>query len=158
MIRTIVTPIDGSMHAQMAVELAIDLAARYEARLILLHIGVGDEIVPEEIFNTASREFRETETSGQDAGIPPHHSYYIRVLGYLGKTLLRDARQLADSNGVKVVEIVTDLGDAGERILHHAKQSSTDLIVMGSRGFGELKGLALGSVSHKYTIWRPVHA
>ncbi len=149
MLRTILTPLDGSANAQMALELAIDLAANYKARLVILHIGVGNENVPEELFNATLHEFREAEGSGQETGIPPHQSYDLRVFGFMGRTLLHDARQLAKSKGVEVIETTTDLGDAGERILHHAKQSSADLIVMGSRGLGEIKGLALGSVSNK---------
>ncbi|MCP5072738.1 MAG: universal stress protein [Rhodobacteraceae bacterium] len=149
MIKTIVTPIDGSVHAQTALELSIDLAARYDAQLVLLHIGVGDENVPEALYNAASRELKEAESSGQETGVPPHQSQRLRVLGYMGNMLLRNAHELAERKGVRRAETVIDLGDPGERILHHAKQKSADLIVMGSRGFGELKGLVLGSVSHK---------
>ncbi len=149
MIRTIVTPIDGSVHAQMALDMSTDLAARYDAELVLVNIGVRDDNVPEELYNAAARELKETESSGQETGVPPHRSPRLRVLGYLGHMLLGQARQQAESRGVKRVETVIDLGDAGERILHHAKERSADLIIMGSRGFGELKGLVLGSVSHK---------
>jgi nucleotide-binding universal stress UspA family protein len=149
MIRTIVTPIDGSVHAQLALDMSADLAAKYDAQLVLLNIGVRDDNVPEKLYNAASRELKEAESNGQETGIPPHQSQHLRVLAYLGHMLMDNARQQAESKGVKRVETVIDLGDAGERILHHAKQKSADLIVMGSRGFGELKGLALGSVSHK---------
>ena len=47
------------------------------------------------------------------------------------------------------VETVFEAGDPGERIVAIAKDRSADLVVMGSRGFGNLKGLFLGSVSHK---------
>jgi len=149
MIRTILTPLDGSTHAQLALDLSIDLAARCGARLILLHVGVGNENVPEEIFNTLARELRQAECSGEETGIPPHSSQRVRVLGYMGKRFLHQARHVANKRGVDTVETVIDLGDAGERISHHAKQSAADLIVMGSRGRGELAGLVLGSVSHK---------
>jgi nucleotide-binding universal stress UspA family protein len=149
MIKTIVTPIDGSVHGQMALELSIDLAARYDARLVVLHIGVGDANVPEELFNAAAHELKEAESSGKETGVPQHHSQRLRVLGYMGNMLLRNAHELAERKGVIRAETVIDLGDAGEQILHHAKQNSADLIVMGSRGFGELKGLVLGSISHK---------
>lgn len=149
MIRTIVTPIDGSMHAQSALDLSADLAASYDAQLVLLNIGVRDDNVPEEIYNAASRALKEAESSGQETGVPPHQSQRLRVFGYLGHMLLDTARRHAESKGVKRVETVIDLGNAGERIVHHAKQYSADLIVMGSRGFGDLEGLVLGSVSHQ---------
>lgn len=149
MIQTIVTPLDGSMHAQLALDLSIELAARYGARLVLLHVGVGNEDVPEELFNAVSRELREAESGGEETGIPPHPSQRVRVLGYMAKNLLHDACQLAKSKGVENADTIIDLGDAGERIGHHAKQTSADLIIMGSRGMGDLKGLVLGSVSHK---------
>ena len=149
MIRTIVTPIDGSTHAQMALDLSTDLAARYDARLILLHIGVRDGNVPESLFDAASRELAEAEGSGRETGVQAPESRRLRVLETMGQRLLSDARAQAEGKGVKRAETIFDVGDASERILHRAEQESADLIVMGSRGFGELKGLVLGSVSHK---------
>ncbi len=149
MIRTIVTPIDGSMHAQMALELSINLAAKYDAQLNLLHIGAGDENVPEELYNAALKELKEAENSGRETDIPPNKSQRIRAMQYMPKMLMRKARQEAESKGLNPTETIIDFGDAGERILHHANQLSADLIVMGSRGFGKLKDLVLGSVSHK---------
>ncbi|MCP4319867.1 MAG: universal stress protein [Hyphomicrobiales bacterium] len=149
MIRTIVTPIDGSMHAQMALDLSTDLAARYDARMVLLHVAVRDGNVPEALYDAASRELEEAEGSGQETGVHPHQSRHLRVLDYIGHMLLRKAQEQAEGKGVKRAETVIDFGDAAERILHHAEQVSANLIIMGSRGFSELKGLFLGSVSHK---------
>ncbi|WP_371224467.1 universal stress protein [Roseovarius sp. 2305UL8-3] len=155
MLRTIVTPIDGSKHAQLALDLATNLAARYEARLVLINAAVGDEDVPEERYNAASRELSDAEADGLDTGVPPHRSHYLRVIGFLGKSLLESAKQQAEDKGVKEVETVIALGGAGEQILHHVERTSADLIVMGSRGFSELKGLVLGSVSQKVLEYAP---
>ncbi|MEM7222416.1 MAG: universal stress protein [Pseudomonadota bacterium] len=149
MIRNIVTPIDGSLHAQMAIDLSTDLAARYDAALAFVHVAVRDGNVPDELYDRASAELEEAESAGRETGVHPHQSRHLRVLDYLGHMLLRKAWEQAEAKGVKKAETVIDFGDAGERILHHAKQKSADLIVMGSRGFGQLKGLLLGSVSHK---------
>ena len=149
MIRTIVTAIDGSVHAQMALDMSIEFAAKFDAELILLNIGVRDDNVPDELYSDASRALEKIENSGQETGVPPHKSKRLRVLGYMGQMLLDNAQKQAEQNGVERVETVVDLGDAGDRIVHHAKQRSADLIIMGSRGFGELKGLVMGSVSHK---------
>ncbi|MDH3665009.1 MAG: universal stress protein [Alphaproteobacteria bacterium] len=148
MIRTIVTPIDGSTHAQSALDLSTDLAARYDAQLVLLHVGVRDGNVPEELHETASRELEAAESKGQETGVRPQQSKHLQTLEYMGRMLLRSAQERAEGKGVKRVETVFDVGDASEQILHHAKERAADLIVMGSRGLGELEGLVLGSVSH----------
>jgi nucleotide-binding universal stress UspA family protein len=54
-------------------------------------------------------------------------------------------------------EIHTEIleGPAAEAILHVAETRHNDLIVMGSRGFGQLTGLLLGSHSHKVVTHAP---
>ena len=44
---------------------------------------------------------------------------------------------------------MTEYGDPAERILDCAKREHVDMIVMGTRGLSDLKGLLMGSVSHK---------
>jgi nucleotide-binding universal stress UspA family protein len=149
MIQTLLTPIDGSMHAQAALELSIDLATKYDAQIVLLHVGVRDGNVSEELYDTASRELEKAESNGEETGINAQQSRHLQILEYLGRMLLRNAHEHAEGKGVRRVETAIDFGEAGECILHYAKQRSADLIVMGSRGFSELKGLFLGSVSHK---------
>ena len=49
---------------------------------------------------------------------------------------------------VKIVNKVI-LGDAAQVICEYAKENNCDMIIMGSRGNSQLKGLLLGSVSTK---------
>ncbi len=51
--------------------------------------------------------------------------------------------------GVKKVESTLERGDAAQAILEQAKKLGVDLIVLGSRGLGNVEGVLLGSVSHK---------
>jgi nucleotide-binding universal stress UspA family protein len=145
MIHNIIAPIDGSTHAQMALDLSADLAARYDAQLVLVHVAGGDGNLPEDLYSAAARELEEAEGESAQSDQPQQH----RVVERVGHMLLRIAKEEAEAKGVTRCETVVDFGDPAERILHHAKERSADLIVMGSRGFGELKGLILGSVSHK---------
>lgn len=147
MIRTIVTPIDGSVHAQMALELGTDLATKYDARIVLMHVVTRDDNVSEKIYEPFVPEIAfhlDKFATGSSQHLPRSN-----VLEHVGHMLLRSAQEHAKLKGVKHVETVIDTGDAGKRILHYAKSESADLIVMGSRGLGKLKGLVLGSVSHK---------
>lgn len=145
MIHTIIAPIDGSTHAQMALDLSADLAARYDAQLVLVHVAGADGNLPEDLYSAAARELEEAAGASAQSDQSQGH----RVLERMGQMLLREAQEKAEAKGVTRCEMVVDFGDPAERILHHTKERSADLIVMGSRGFGELKGLVLGSVSHK---------
>jgi nucleotide-binding universal stress UspA family protein len=146
--RTILTPIDGSVHAQMALELSTDLAVKYDAQLVLLHVVTHDDDIPKELYDEAERELMEAEADSGNSGLATPVLLRSKVLEHFGHKLLRSSQELARGKGVKQIETVIDDGAANKRILHHAMTRSADLIVMGSRGFGKLKALVLGSVSH----------
>ena len=138
MIKTILVAVDGSEHANKAIALASDLAKKYDARLIALHVmtQVASDRVPPELHDYQRLEHvRVTERS---------------VLESESEQILRDAElQAQQHKGAPQVETVLRSGDAAAIILEVANDRNADLIVMGSRGLGSLKGLLLGSVSHK---------
>jgi nucleotide-binding universal stress UspA family protein len=88
---------------------------------------------------------------------------YDRIPSYLGEPNLQhaiDARLLESQEILqKAVEAIGDVpaeihtelieGDPAEAIIEVAKVRESSVIVMGSRGLGELAGLVLGSTSHK---------
>jgi len=57
--------------------------------------------------------------------------------------------ELCHGKGVKNVSQHIDEGNPVEIILKLAESADADMIVMGSRGLSELKGMLLGSVSYK---------
>lgn len=67
----------------------------------------------------------------------------------LGERLVEGARWQAESAGVAKVTGLVEDGDPAHRIVEVAGREAVDLIVMGRRGLGDLKGLLLGSVTHK---------
>jgi nucleotide-binding universal stress UspA family protein len=56
---------------------------------------------------------------------------------------------VASKAGVKKISSVIIEGDPAEAILDLAAKNKADMIIMGSRGLSDFKGLLLGSISHK---------
>lgn len=162
--KTILAATDGSAHATKAVTLAADLAARYDATLVLLHV-MNTGPVPESLRHLAEVE----HITGSDAQRAPEvpvakvprpgerdAGAEYRVHEFIGNRILEDARKAARDAGVRNVETELAEGDASGQVLEHARSRGVDAIVMGSRGLGDLKGLLMGSVSHKVSSLSPV--
>ncbi|MCL6560065.1 MAG: universal stress protein, partial [Firmicutes bacterium] len=61
--------------------------------------------------------------------------------------------QVKDDLAAYNLNIVTDIavGQPADEIIKKVKDSQCDLVVMGSRGLGEIKGYLMGSVSNRVT-------
>ena len=147
MVKNILVPIDGSDHAQTALELAADLAARYDAKLHLMHVLLRGE-VPDEIRALSDKEGSQEPPIAVGGGFVDA-SLPAEVLKDIAEKLLQRAEKTAKEHGAKDIECTWHQGDPARVILDHARESGTDMIVMGSRGLSDLKGLLVGSVSHK---------
>lgn len=155
MISTILTTTDGSKHAGRALALAADLANKYKAKLIIMHVmGQGD--VPEGLAHMAEVE-HVTEPAPANEPVPrapiprpgSRSDANQKIHAFIGDRLVDDAVDAAKDKGVRQVQRIVEDGDPAGRILEVAKKHGVDMIVMGSRGLGNLKGLLLGSVSQK---------
>lgn len=162
MFTTILAATDGSEHAGKAVALASDLAAKYDARLVLIHILLRGRLSDEmrhmiEVEHMAEPvnldQPRRTATPvtmatalGSDEITGEHLQ---RVLEAAGRTIVEKAQRTAKEAGVKRITTFVDDGDPAQLILECAAKEKADLIVVGSRGLGDFRGLLLGSVSHK---------
>jgi len=74
---------------------------------------------------------------------------------FVAERIVSEAEKVARDKGVKNVHCVIEDGDPGKEILRHAEEETANLIVMGSRGLGDLQGLLMGSVSHKVSQLSP---
>jgi nucleotide-binding universal stress UspA family protein len=140
MIKSILVPVDGSPHAQKAIELATDLAAKYGAKITFVHAAV-EQTAPDEYAQLALIEH--VGTTSRD------------TLEFVWQRLVKDAEGYAREHGLKDVEGAILEGDPAGAIVAYAKEKNVDMIVMGSRGMGDIKGLLLGSVSHKVASLAP---
>ncbi|HEY6279284.1 MAG TPA: universal stress protein [Streptosporangiaceae bacterium] len=86
--------------------------------------------------------------------------FYPIELGAEAHSVAERAAQKLDDAGIKAHYEVRDTiyGQAAREIVSAARAHDADIIVMGSRGRGDLTGLVLGSTAHKviYLSDRPV--
>ncbi len=129
MFETILLAVDGSGHARKAVDCGIDIAAKYGAKLVILTVHPPGPL-PGPLAEYAVREDLE-----HMRGLPANRR--------------DDLAAEAGQHGVRDVVPLVEQGDAAAAILAAAEHHGAQLIVLGSRGMGDLKRLLLGSVSHK---------
>ena len=165
MIKTILVATDDSNHAKKAVSLAADLASRYNARLIILHAMLRDatsntlrKLAVRRALTAEQRKLLDTYEidiqmavagSGLDGGMMMPVPAPVELLEPIVRQILDRAAAAAKKAKAKKVTTVLSGGDPAETVLRTAKRQKAGLIVIGTRGFGELKSLVLGSVSHK---------
>jgi len=135
MIKKILVPVDGSKHASKAIEMAANVARQDDAVIHLLHVATLTKI-PDGI-----REYIKSENI--------HESSYFVALQTMGNRILEAACEEAIRKGAENVQASVLEGDPAETIINYAKEGGFDMIVLGSRGLGNFKGLMLGSVSSK---------
>ena len=151
MILNVLVPTDGSDHVRKAVTLAADIAEKYGAQLIILHVLMRGE-QSETLRKLAASEFH--LEMAEQPGKTPWSSPYEKdlpheVLSAAGERILDEAERIARETGVERIQRSLDGGDPTKAILDCAKRVGANLIVMGSRGLNDLRGLLVGSVSHK---------
>ena len=124
----ILIPIDFSEFSENALEVAANLAKKFNAHLIVLHmLGLSEAIFTKD----ETQEFMEAQ-------------YYMKLAkkrfnAFLDKPFLK---------GIKVFEIVQNYKDFNE-INNIVKEQDIDLVVMGSHGASGLSGLFVGSNTEK---------
>ncbi len=135
--KTILVAVDGSTHATRTAEVAADLAQRYGAKLLILHVvaPIFEGRVRNELANLARMEHMEQTE--------------YEMLQAAGRDIVQSAEVSARQGGVQHFEALVEVGDPASVIVDFARARGADLIVLGRRGLGTLTGLLLGSVSHK---------
>ncbi|EZQ06750.1 universal stress protein UspA [Candidatus Acidianus copahuensis] len=125
MFDVILVAYDGSENSKRALDLGIDLAKKYSAKLYVI------EAVDVTVF--------------ENVGILPPLSA-VEDMEKKAKKDIDQAIQLASNNGVQAKGEVLE-GEPSESILGYSKEVNASIIVIGSRGLSRFRKALLGSVS-----------
>ena len=158
--KNILLATDGSNQADRALDLAINLATTYSARLTLIHVLTHD--------HPAAELQRMLKVEHLDDPVPVHKDHSkntytavglflrgeiedqeLQAIAVLGEKIVRTATKKAEQNGLQNIQSYIQEGDYANCILNVANTENVDMIVMGQRGLSRLKGFVTGSVSHK---------
>ena len=124
MFKSILVAVDGSIHSELALEQAVDLARSEESRMTLIGVAgpsLSPLVVQQPVVSDAELE-----------------EAMRAVVDNAAQTVPEDIP----------IRTIVRLGHPGDEIYTEASRGDYDLIVMGSRGRGGATSALLGSVSH----------
>jgi nucleotide-binding universal stress UspA family protein len=132
---SIVCGVDGSADSQAALSVAVRLAERLEARLVLAHVAEAP-VAPY------------AAASGMGAGRIAPQPMTLPTRDAQEEAGARLLEQIAAEHGLRDAERLVAVGFPPERLADLADDEGAELIVVGSRGRGRFKAAFLGSVSN----------
>ncbi len=168
MLKRVVIATDGSEHAKKAVAFGSDIAAKYGAEVVLVHVLLRDHLseamrdFAEVEYHVESRTMAEVIDAIPDARyplvrmIPKDAASPAEALQAVAEFVLNEAEDIAREHGVTRLSRRTEHGNPAARILEVAEDVGADMIVTGARGLSDVKALMVGSVSHRLTNTAPM--
>ena len=135
MLERILVAVDGSDHAREAVKLAVTMADKFNSELLVLCVY---------------RHHSQLEAS-MSMVRPEEPELLEDSMREFAGSVVEDAKKLATELGANKVRGFIKSGPPARTIVGFAKEKNAGLIVLGSRGLGDIERFLLGSVSHKVT-------
>ena len=133
-INRILIPTDGSESATRAANVAIEVAKKFGAELIVLHV----------IAVPAGKVAKAELSPGYDAELKE----YFESAHKKADSIVNEVIRLAEAKDVKTTRLIQEYSfSVVETILEQATKNNVDLIVIGTRGLTGFKKLLVGSVS-----------
>ena len=137
MIDKVLVALDGSNHSLKAVDYASEIAASLKAKVIILNVVKSQEL-PEGLREYAALE----HVVGTD----------IEVLKKIAGHLVVNAERRAKEKGVDDIVGEVEEGPVARTIIARAQHHDVDMIVVGSRGLGNIEATLRGGVSHRVEL------
>jgi len=132
----ILVAVDGSRYSNHAVEVAADLARRYQSSVFLLHV-IRNLSLPQEILDMMARgEVTESR---------------MELLQDSAEIILENAKEKFDQAGLTDIKTEYLIGSPASTIVDYAEKNEVNLIVIGQRGVSSEGDTILGGVARKLT-------
>jgi nucleotide-binding universal stress UspA family protein len=133
MVQTVAVGTDGSETASQAVAFAIDLASRYQARLVAI---------------SSYRPVSETEVFKDQADAPQELQWSINPDQEVEATLA-SVESKAHAAGLEVTTVASQ-GNPADVLVKHASEQGADVLVVGNKGMHRrILGSVPNTVAHK---------
>jgi nucleotide-binding universal stress UspA family protein len=123
-IKKIICTTDFSDISEKAVRIAVELADKLAASVDILHVFPKNLFAQMKTLQDRSNILKELRAEAEDK-----------------------LKKVAGASGATAAAVLMEEGDAHEAILSVAAEKDFDLIVMGARGLGRVKGMLIGSVT-----------
>ncbi|MDI6856927.1 MAG: universal stress protein [Dehalococcoidia bacterium] len=141
---SILVPLDGSRRAEAVLPYAIDLAKRYEAKVVVMRVvpafyQIWRETVPGTV---------DIAPSGAQAGVEIAQRE-VRNRARAARRYLSGVRTRLMNAGLSNVHTVTAQGDAGAEIVRYAKEEQMGLVAIATHGRSGLVRAVMGSVADR---------
>jgi len=121
MFKKILVPLDGSEHSIKALEVAIQIALKFNGRITLIHV-----------YSLGGFSFRATPIKE-----------FIEAIRKAGVDILADGEKRVKAQGVPVETVLLE-GHVVGQIIKVCRESKFDLIVIGARGFKQNRRASFG--------------
>lgn len=132
-VRRILVPVDFTEPSNRAVDVAVTMARRFHARILLIHV-------------IEQFTYSVTDT----VQVVDHYAALKAIAGPMMDSL----RQRLRRKGIKA-EAKLGRGNAAKEIVEQARKSRADLVIMGSHGRTGVPLLLLGSVAERVVRLAP---
>ena len=140
MFEKILVPLDGSEHSLKALEIATQIAKKFDGKITLIHVysvTIRPVVMPEPTTLTPPMI---------PAMTPAEVSKAVEATRKAGASILTDGEQKVKAEEVQVETTLRE-GHTVQEIVKTAKEGKFDLIVIGGRGISKIRELLLGSVT-----------
>lgn len=134
MIKTILVAVDGSDHALKAVDYSASIAAAMNCELRILYV-LKSQNLPKGLLQYADAE----HIIGGNKDI----------LEKMAADIVTNAKVRAEKSGVANVATEVVKGPVARSIVKCSKDCNADMIVIGTRGMGNIEATLRGGVSHR---------